>query len=272
MTSTRSDANEESPGEQGERPPLWLRVLTVASLALLAAVTALVLIERDNEEVTTSTSAATTTTAGASTTPPPATTNPPTTGAPGTTIPRPVDTATAVWPTVASGARYTDPRAAAAGFAAFVGFDDPIVGEFLQGDARSGEVELRPTATGPVTTVFVRQLQDDLWWVLGSATGNIRLDSPGAGDAITTPVRLVGAANSFEGHVSVTIIEDDGAQPIATGYLTGAMGELGPFDSEIGFLRPPGHRFGAILLTTTSAEDGRLWEAAVVRVQFSTSV
>jgi hypothetical protein len=261
MTSTSTPTN----GRGERRPPGWLRVLTVLSVVLVAAVTALVLTRQAGEDATTTTSAANTTTTEASTT-----ANPSTTDAPATTIPATVDTATAVWPTAASGVRYTDPRAAATGFAAFVGFDAPIVGEFLQGDARSGEVELRPTATGPVTTVFVRQLEDDHWWVLGSATGNIRLDSPGAGDSVATPVRLVGAANAFEGHVSVTIVEDDRARPIATGYVTGAMGELGPFDTELGFLRPPGGRDGAILLTTASAEDGRLWEASVVRVRFST--
>jgi hypothetical protein len=143
-----------------------------------------------------------------------------------------------------------------------------MVGEFMQGDARSGEVEIRPGATGPATTVFVRRLEDANWWVLGSATGSIRLDAPAAGEAVATPVTLSGAANAFEGHVSVTIVEDDSARPIATGYVTGAMGEMGPFRSDVGFTRAPTSEFGAILLTTVGMEDGRLWEAAVIRIQF----
>jgi hypothetical protein len=235
---------------------------------LVGAVAAVLVMERwDRQQTAPTTSGAPTTTAAPTSTPAPTTsqTPPPTT-------PVVVDTATAVWPTAGGGIRYTDPAQAAAGFAEFVGFDEPVVGEFMQGDARSGEVEIRPMPTGPATTVFVRQLEDDHWWVLGSACGGIRLDAPEPGEAITTPVRLMGAANAFEGHVSVTIVEDDGALPIATGYVTGTMGGLGPFDSEIGFLRMPTHEFGAILLTTSSAEDGRLWEAGVVRIRFAPQV
>jgi hypothetical protein len=246
---------------------VWLRVLTVLALVLLGAVTALVLVQDGADETTTPTAAPPT--AAAPPTTPASTTTVPTTTAPGT-----VNTATAVWPTASSAARYTDPIAAAAGFAAFVGFDDPVIGEFMQGDTRSGEVEIRPTPSGPPTTVFVRQLEDGTWWVLGSATANIRLDSPTAGNLITTPTRLTGAANAYEGegNVSVTIIEDDGVDPVAIANVTGAMGEMGAFDGEIEFLRFPTQKFGAILLTTASAEDGRLWEAAVVRVRFAPDV
>ena len=49
---------------------------------------------------------------------------------------------------------------AARGFATdYVGFTDPIVGEFQQGDARSGEVPVQATVIGPITTVLVRQLR-----------------------------------------------------------------------------------------------------------------
>jgi hypothetical protein len=218
----------------------------------------------DREQTAPTTSVVPTTTAT-----PTSTAAPTTSHTPPATTPVVVDTASAVWPTAAGGIRYADPVLAAAGFAEFVGFDEPIVGEFMQGDARSGEVEIRPTPTGPATTVFVRQLEDDHWWVLGSASGEIRLDAPEPGETVGTPVRVIGAANAFEGHVSVTIVEDDGALPIATGYVTGAMGGLGPFDTSIGFLRMPTHEFGAILLTTTSAEDGRLWEVGVVRIRFA---
>ena len=90
---------------------------------------------------------------------------------PTTTIPLtalPVDTSTAVWPFASSATRYSDPVSAARGFAAdYAGFPDPVVGEFRQGDARSGEVPVQAKATGPITTVLVRELGDS-WWVLGS--------------------------------------------------------------------------------------------------------
>jgi hypothetical protein len=238
-------------------------VVVGALLALAALVIALVALGEDGEQPTTPTAAGPTTTLA------PTTTASASTTAPATTAPVAVNTATAVWPTASSGVRYSDPVEAATGFAAYVGFQNPLIGAFMQGDSRSGEVEIRPAADGPATTVFVRQLEDDNWWVLGSATGSIRLDSPGAGDAIASPVRLTGAANAFEGHVSVTIVEDDGATPIATGFVTGAMGEMGPFDGEIPFARPPTSEFGAILMTTVSMDDGRVWEASMVRIRFA---
>jgi hypothetical protein len=239
-------------------------VVVAGVLVLTAVVVALLLTGNGDDQATTTTTAVITTTAVAPTT----TEAPTTTDAPATTTPAVVDTRTAVWPTVDSDIRYNDPVVAASGFATFVGFLDPIVGPFLMGDPRSGEVEIRPTANGPATTVFVRQLEDGNWWVLGSATGSIRLDAPGAGETVTTPVRLTGAANAFEGHVSVTIIQDGSATPVATGFVTGAMGEMGPFDTTLAFSRPPTGRYGAIVLTTTSMEDGRLWEAGVVRIRF----
>jgi nucleoid-associated protein YgaU len=74
-------------------------------------------------------------------------------------------------------------QAAATGFATeLVGFTDPVVGEFQQGDARSGEVEVRAAADGPVTTVLVRQVgSDDTWSVLGAATAQIVPTTPAPG-------------------------------------------------------------------------------------------
>ena len=64
--------------------------------------------------------------------------------------PLPDPTREAIWPWVDSDTRYADPVEAASGFAVDVlGFTDPIVGEFLPGDSRSGEVEVRPSDPDP---------------------------------------------------------------------------------------------------------------------------
>jgi hypothetical protein len=108
------------------------------------------------------------------------------------------DVSTAVWPFVMSPTRYRDPVAAARGFAVdYVGFVDPIVGAFRAGDARSGEVTVRRSDPGPVTTVFVRQLGNDgTWWVLGSTTANIVLTSPAASRFVRTAPRKRSARTS----------------------------------------------------------------------------
>jgi hypothetical protein len=180
-----------------------------------------------------------------------------------------VDTATAVWPTAASGVTYDEPVAAALGFADWVGFREPIAGPFLAGDSRSGEVEIRPDDSGPVTTVFVRQLSGgDDWYVLGSATADIEVATPSAGEGITSPVRLQGTSTAFEATVSVAVYHDGSPEPIGTGFVMGgSMGELGPFDGEVTFDQP-GTGFGSLVLLTESMEDGATWEASVLRVRF----
>ena len=271
------------PQAEGPRPPQpgsWpTRVVFVVAvvLALVAGVVALFVLddEAGPSGVSPSSTAPTATTAppttAAVTTAPPATTA--TTQAPttATTVVTtvPPDTSTAVWPT-ASGPVYKTPVAAARGFAVdFVGFRSPIVGAFKQGDARSGEVDVRAKSDGPVTTVFVRQLgTGGRWFVLGSVSGNLLLTEPAALQKVSSPLRLRGTSTAFEANVTVQVRQDGTRAPIGSGFVMGgSMGEMGPFDGTVTFRRPTA-RHGAILLLTYSMEDGRVWEASTVRVTF----
>lgn len=180
------------------------------------------------------------------------------------------DTDAAVFPAPGT-TRFTDPVAAANAFVIeYVGFVDPFVGTFRQGDARSGEVDMQPFADGPVTTVFVRRLgPDDAWYVIGTATPNITVTQPTPLATITSPVALAGTSTAFEGTVQVEVRVDGRDEPIATGFVTGgANGELGPFEDGLAF-PPPGSVSGAIVFFTVSAEDGRILETAVVRVRYT---
>ena len=282
MTVTDRPVDSGSGGGEGggPRPPRSgpPPIAALVVLVTLIALVGVVLVVARSDDGTPVSSSATSTTAA--TVPPasvPATspsTNPAAPATTATTAPSastpatvPVDTSSAVWPS-ASGPVYRTPVAAARGFAVdFVGFTSPIVGAFRQGDARSGEVDVRAKANGPVTTVFVRQLGGDgRWFVLGSATGNIRLASPGALDEVASPVRLRGTSTAFEANVSVEVRQDGARQPIGTGFVMGgSMGEMGPFDGTVSFRRPTAEA-GAIVLLTHSAEDGRVWEATTVRV------
>jgi hypothetical protein len=222
---------------------------TISAVALVAV--ALVVATRGGEQ----TRPATTTVA------------PTTTAAPSTTVP--VDTSTAVYPSASSATRFDDPVAAARSFAVdLVGFVDPVVGELQQGDSQSGEVEVRASTSGPVTTVLVRRL-GDTWWVLGAATRNIELREPTALDTISSPVRLQGVSTAFEANVSVEIRQDGARRPLGEGYVMGgSMGELGPFDGTVTFADPSAS-MGAIVLYTASMENGNIWEASVVRVRLA---
>lgn len=183
-----------------------------------------------------------------------------------------LDTATAVFPDAAGTTRYDDPVAAATAFATdFAGFVDPVVGEYQGGDARSGEVEVRPTADGPVTTVFVRMLgPDDSWWVLGAATANIELTSPTTSDLVTSPLALTGSSSAYEGTVQVEVREDGNPEPLGAGYVTGGSMEMGPFEGEVAFDAPT-QQYGALLLFTEAQEGdaaGHTQEIGVLRVRF----
>jgi hypothetical protein len=216
---------------------------------------------------TTSEAETTTTTAAPSTTAAPTTTAPPSTSSP--TEPGQVE-ASAVWPLVASDVRYADPVEAARGFAEeLVGFTDPVLGEFQAGDSRSGEVEVRAREDGPVTTVLVRQLDDDdSWWVLGSQTADIQLDEPVSGSTIDNPLSLSGQALAFEGTVQVEVRGDESVSPVGEGFVTGSGGpDPGPFEGQIDWTNPDGG-WGALVLYTMGGEDPVVWQATVVRIRF----
>lgn len=209
------------------------------------------------------------TTVGPSATTSASTTAPSTTSS--TTAPATVQPDTAIWPFASQRPGYPDPLDAARSFAVtYLGFVDPVIGAFQQGDSRSGEVNVQATTTGPVTTVLVRMLTSaDTWWVLGASTANIRLESPAALAAVTSPVVLSGQSTAFEATVNVQIRQDGALTPLAEDVVMGgANGEMGPFSKSVTFAHPSAGA-GAIVLKTMSARDGNIWEASVIRVSFS---
>jgi hypothetical protein len=175
-----------------------------------------------------------------------------------------------VWPFAQSSTRYDDPSEAVRAFATeLVGFEDPIVGPFMQGDNRSGEIEVRAKEQGPATTVFVRQFgADDTWWVMGSVTENITIDDPHPQGAVDNPLQLSGRSRAFEATVDVSVVADGNTEPVGTGFVMGGSGpDFGPFSGSIPFESPHGG-WGSVILYTRSAENGQVWEAATVRVGF----
>jgi hypothetical protein len=145
---------------------------------------------------------------------------------------------------------------------------NPVIGQFRQGDARSGEVPVKSSATGPATTVLVRQLgSDDSWWVLGAATASISLTEPAWNASITSPVTLTGTAMAYEGTIQTQVREDDTSKPLGEGYVTGRGDAMGPFSGSLAFTKATA-KYGAVVLYTISAKDGSVVEATVVRVQF----
>ena len=198
-------------------------------------------------------------------------TKPTTTTSTTSTKPTIVPTDTAVWPFVTGSTRYADPVKAATDFAVtYLGFVKPVVGPFVAGDSRSGEVAIRAnTRATATTTVMVRKLApDETWWVLGAGTTHLRLVAPAWNAAITSPVTLSGQSTAFEATVNVEIRQDGSLTPIGTGFVMGgANATLGPFSKAITFTKPTAKR-GSIVFEMPSSAGGGTLEAGVIRVQF----
>lgn len=210
---------------------------------------------------------------------PPVVTPAPATAPPATSAPAPQATSTrpavpagavtTVWPPPDGPVRYADPAAAARGFALGLGgFTAPVLGPYRAGDSRSGEIEIRARTGSPVTTVLLRRLEDGTWWVLGSAADGVRLDTPAAGDVVSSPVSVTGEAVAFEGHVTVRILADGVTRPLATGAVTGGGDAPRPFAGTFPVDAPAGAH-GSVVLTTENGRDGGVEGVTAVPVRFA---
>jgi hypothetical protein len=115
--------------------------------------------------------------------------------------------------------------------------------------------------------VFVRQLtDDDSWWILGAASGNITIDEPDALAEVTSPLTVSGTALAIEGTVDVQLRADGNGEPIFEGFVTGSGGpEPGPY-SEVFEFTSPGETAGALVMLSLSSEDGSTLEASAMRI------
>lgn len=246
----------------GQQPGGWMAAILTAVAAVAVACGLLVTMGGTGTPTTPTPSPTTTVPSPTTTTPPP------------TTVPSvtPTQVTSAVYPTLSSGVRFAHPVAAARSFAVdFVGFVNPIVGRFVASGNQSGTVGVRASTTGAVTTVSLHRITGS-WWVLGSATPNIRLDAPSASAQIASPVRLQGMSTAFEAQVNVEVRQDGQRVPLGTGYVMGgSMGEMAPFDRSVVFATPNAAR-GALVLFTISAATGNIFEATVTRTTFAPSL
>jgi hypothetical protein len=114
----------------------------------------------------------------------------------------------------------------------------------------------------------VRKLGDGTWWVLGSATDDIALDSPASGDVLAPPsVMLTGSALAFEGTILVRVVDDNGTT-LGSGTVVGGGDVQRLFTGTV----PPanaGTEHGALVLGTEDMRDGLVSSAAVTRVSFA---
>ena len=248
----------EAPTSPNRR---WIVGGLSAAAVLLVVVGLLVLDGDDAEEgivadSTSTTTESTTTTEGPTTT----TTEGPTTTV---TFTPEVDPYAVAFPGPGTSRRFDSPEPAAQAYATEVlGFTELVVGDFQQGDSRSGEVEITDRPGRQVTVVMLRQMEDDTWFVLGSSNGDITVEQPTAGAAIQSPFTTSGTALAFEGTVDVLVLAQDRPDPLGEGFVTGSgTPPAGPFEGEISFTAPSGDTPGVLVYRTRSAEDGHVQQA-----------
>jgi hypothetical protein len=275
MTSPTDPSRTPPAAEPDDRRRNALLAAVAVVVVLALVVGGALLLARDDDEVTTGTTTSTVAAGSTSTAAPTSsttsttaasTTSTSTSSAPGVVTDE--EAATIVWPDPDGDLAYRSGPAAAEGFAVdLAGFTDPVVGELRAGDARSGEVEVRAVASGPVSTVLVRQMGDGNWYVIGAETADIEVDDPIAGTAIDAPLLVAGRALAFEGTVEVAVVERGSTEPLGTGVVTGGGSEMLPFAGEIAWANPGGG-WGVVLFRTSSAEDGSVVQVTAIPVGF----
>ena len=169
---------------------------TTRSTAALLTVTLLALVgcgDDDEPEATTTTTSTTSTTVEDTTT---------------TTEPAGLEQP-ALWP--AADVAFATPEEAAEDFVREALGVPPALGEFQEGDARSGEIEVLSPGEGETPTSIVRsrlllrQLgPEDGWFVLAAVNDNASVTSPEAGAEVPAgPLAVSGQARGFEANVVV---------------------------------------------------------------------
>jgi len=244
------------------------RVLAVLILgALLAAGCGKTLDARPGADADTGPGTATSATATVAATPATTTT---TTTAPA--APTALDQA--LWPAPEQARAKSTPRGVVHAFVEkFVGMENPVIGEFEEGEPRAGEVPvLRRGEDGLATDrvvaiVAVRKLDGKRWFVTAALSDEIDLESPEVLDEIASPVRVQGQGVAHEGNIVVSLHKAFRRKPLARqSVIAGATKRVG-FSANLAFERPSVSA-GAILVRT-GAPLGRADTFAAFPVRFA---
>jgi hypothetical protein len=207
----------------------------------------------DDSDSTTSTSATSVsttapTTVAPSTTVPPTTTAAPTTSAASTSVApttaAPTTTVVgleqpAIWP--AADVVFTTPEEAAADFVVQVLGVPPSLGEFVQGDSRSGEIEVMSPGEGggtpsPRAVLFLRQLGPaSSWFVIGAGSDGASITTPETLDEVPADlVTVEGVARGFEASMMVSAYIAGNPEVLTQQHtMAGTMEEAGPFSVQL---------------------------------------
>lgn len=151
------------------------------------------------------------------------------------------------------GAPNPTPAAAVEEFVGFIGLTDATLGEFQQGDSRSGEIEI-DTAANPgtafdfPTTTFVRLDSSDNWVVIGAASEAIEVDKPAPDATVASPMRTVFDHNAISIGVVLQVWPDGADEPVVDRLVTSGSGMFGLDTWDVNVDIPPGVQGPATLI------------------------
>lgn len=178
----------------------------------------------------------------------------------------------AVWPASDSSARFDDPTEAATSFATeYLTMNDPDIGEFQQGDTRSGEIEIKAGPAGAVTTLLLRQLDaSDSWWILAAVSAEVTVDQPDALTVVVSPLIVSGAADiAGGGQLDLELRGDGKSNPLDASTVAVPPGDSSLFRVELTWDEPEAD-WGALAVVVRD-DDGAVTGAHVSRVRFENS-
>jgi len=229
--------------------------LLVLPLLLLAAVACS---GDDDDDVTTTgdseapSASTSTTTADSSTT---------TTGAP-------TEAALVIWPT-ADEVPGTTPEEVAVAFAqTYLGIAGATAGT-ATADGSTTSVPVTKGSSTATTTVALVETETG-WGVTGATTDTIVVDQPAMGAEVVSPLAVTGQANAFEGTVAVQVRPAGATDVLGESFVTGAQGELAPFQGEVVFTgATPGETGAVVFYSPDESGEGVAIAATVVAVTFT---
>ena len=197
--------------------------------------------------------------------PPPSTTTPP--GSSSTTVPAApatIDADQVLWPDPA-GELTADPVDAVRGFLSGpLGISDPPLSPFRETEPGVGEVdvyargEAGQTLDRVASTVFLRRLDGEHWFVTGAASTDVEIDTPEPLATVSSPFTVSGRVLGYEGTVNVRMLDRFDGDGIESDPVVGTGGsqELGPFSVEVSFAATGTQRGVLYAQTDTGTSNG----------------
>ncbi|HEV7807263.1 MAG TPA: Gmad2 immunoglobulin-like domain-containing protein [Solirubrobacteraceae bacterium] len=182
----------------------------------------------------------------------------------------------ALWPDPAVATADATPADVARSFVEdFVGMPKPALGEFQQGDSRSGEIPMllvgedrRPREDRVLATIALRQLDGRRWFVIAAIAEQARIERPRALEEISSPLRVAGEGAGFEGNLVVSLRAAFRRDPLAQDATPAGNMQAKPFSATLAFERPQ-TATGAVVVRDGGGLDGVPSAFSAIPVQFA---